>query len=137
MAGRSGNMLNPSVDVATEAAVGTDPYAAALARCDGPSQIALQAFGFAGGSEFSNPQPQQSDTVAPDPHAALVVLQQRAQIARGEQIAGQRAEHPIVPTHQPAVACGDPQIAVVVAQQRAHQRAQAPGRGNGFEAIAG
>src|SRR5271163_3034815 len=121
--GRTGVVLKLAIDVAAQAAVGAEPHAAAVARRDAPSEIALQALGLAGGRKFSFPQPQQPAAIRAHPETSLVVRQQRSKIARGKQIVGERVEFSLAPSDETAAAGAYPQISVLIVRDDLHDGA--------------
>src|SRR5580704_4346765 len=95
-----GDVLKRSIDVTAEPTVRPDPHAAIAARRNGPSQVALQSLGLARGNEFAVSESQQAFAAAADPQTSFLILEQRAQLGRGELIGAQHAEVSIAPTHE-------------------------------------
>ena len=108
MSGWPGDMVEAAVHVTADAAVGSHPDTARPARRDGPRRIPLQAFGLASRDELDVSQAQQSRAVTADPQAALVVLQQGAQIAVRKSGAIQCVEVPVAPADEAAATRADP-----------------------------
>ena len=131
--GSHANVLQPeprchvfelAVCVARETGIGAEPQAAVARRRDAPSEVAGQTFRRAVWNELAGVQAFEPSAEGAEPQTPFGILQQRAHVV-ARAVAHVEPAWSIGAQPQHAGArCRDPKIAVAIAQDRTHGRAE-------------